>query len=117
VVVQSASASIDASASFDVAVLHILNNAGLRWWREDRTREFAALYEQVLTRANEVVILEHNPVSQDFSDKERSRMIGLADLLQPLFPVLAKRRLSLDLEHAVGDVDTFRNMVLHIKKL
>ncbi len=117
VVVQPASAPIDAAASFDVAVLHILNNSGLRWWREDRTREFAALYEQVLTRANEVVILEHHRVSQDFSDKERARMIGLGDLLQPLFPILAKRRLSLDLEHAVGDVDSLRNMVLHIKKL
>lgn len=117
VVVQQASQPIAATATFDVAILHLLNNAGIRWWRENRTTEFAAVYDQVLTRANEVVILEHNRASGDFSDKERARMIGLGDLLQPLFPILAKRRLSLDLEHAVGDVDTIRNTVLHIRKL
>jgi len=115
-VVQNASQPIDPSASFDVAVLHILNNSGMKWWREDRTSEFRALYESVLGRANEVVILEHNRRSQDFSDKERSRMVGLAELLEPLFPVLAKRRLTLDLEPAVGETDNTRNLVLHIKK-
>jgi hypothetical protein len=117
VVVLNAAQPIDASASFDVAVLHILNNSGMQWWREDRTSEFRALYEHVLTRANEVVILEHNRASQDFSDKERARMVGLGELLQPLFPVLAKRRLALDLEPAIGEVDTARNLVLHVKKL
>lgn len=116
-VVQNASQPIDATATFDVAVLHILNNSGMKWWQKDRTSEFNALYEAVLDRAKEVVILEHNPTSQDFSDKERSRMVGLAELLQPLFPVLAKRRLTLDFEPSSGKVDNARNLVLRIRKL
>jgi hypothetical protein len=117
VTVLNATKPIDPSTSFDLAVLHILNNSGMRWWREDRDSEFRAKYEYVLERAREVVILEHNRASQDFSEKERARMVGLGELLRPLFPVLAKRRLSLGLEPAVGEVDTARNLVLHVKKL
>ena len=116
-VVQNASQPIDPKATFDVAVLHILNNSGMKWWKTDRTTEFKALYEEVLSRANEVAILEHNRRSTDFNDKEKARMVGLAELLQPLFPMLAKRRLSLDLEPAVGEGDQARNFVLHIKKM
>ncbi len=116
-VVQNASQPIDAALQFEVAVLHILNNSGMKWWREDRTTEFKALYEEVLTRAKEVVILEHNRESTDFSDTEKARMVGLGDLLRPLFPILAKRKLSLAIELASGEVDTSRNLVLHIKKL
>ena len=116
VTVLNASQPIDPALSFDLAVLHILNNSGMKWWREDRTREFRALYEQVLALADEVVILEHNRRSPDFSDSERGRMVGLGDLLQPLFPVLAKRRVSLELEPAIGDVDTARNLVLHVEQ-
>ncbi|MCA9517049.1 MAG: hypothetical protein KC635_19035 [Myxococcales bacterium] len=115
-VVQRASEPIDRAATFDVAVLHLLNNSGLKWWREDRDKEFAALYGEVLKRAREVVILEHDRASGDFDDKQRARMIGLGDLLRPLFPLLAKERLALDLEHAVGEGDTTRNLVLHIAK-
>lgn len=116
-VVQSASQPIDAATQFDVVVLHILNNSGMKWWKEDRTKEFKALYEEVLTRAKEVVILEHNRESKDFSDTEKARMVGLGDLLKPLFPILAKRKLSLDIELASGEVDNARNLVVHIKKL
>lgn len=116
IVVQNASKPIDPAASFDLAVLHILNNSGIRWWREDRASEFGALYEEVLGRAKEVVILEHNRDSQDFSERQRARMVGLGELLKPLFPVLAKRRLALDLEFATGEVDSARNLVLRVRK-
>ena len=104
-------------ATFDVAVLHLLNNSGLKWWAADRTVEFRALYEAVLERGDEVVILEHNRASQDFSETERARMIGLAELLQPLFEVLRKRRLALSIEPAAGKTDQIRNLVIHIEKL
>lgn len=115
--VQSAGQPIDAALSFDVAVLHILNNSGMKWWKADRDTEFKALYEEVLERGGEVVILEHNRDSVDFKDSERARMVGLKELLQPLFAVLTKRRLAIDFEHAVGETDQARNLVLHIKKL
>jgi len=114
--VQSASVPIDPAAVFDVAVLHILNNSGMKWWQTDRNSEFKALYENVLGRANEVVILEHNRTSADFSEKERDRMVGLGELLRPLFPFLAKRRLVIDLEPSVGETDSIRNLVLHVRK-
>jgi len=115
-IVQSASLPIDPAVTFDVAVLHILNNSGMKWWQTDRHSEFKALYDNVLGRANEVVILEHNRTSADFSDKERERMVGLDELLRPLFPVLAKRRLVIDLEPSVGETDSIRNLVLHVRK-
>lgn len=115
--VQSAGQPIDPKLGFDVAVLHILNNSGMKWWKDDRDKEFKALYELVLERGDEVVILEHNRDSIDFKESERARMVGLRELMQPLFAVLAKRRLSIDFEHAVGETDQLRNLVLHIKKL
>lgn len=117
IVVQNASQPIDPQLTFDLAVLHILNNSGMKWWQKDRATEFRALYEFVLERASEVVILEHDRTSQDFDTKERARMVGLGELLEPLFPVLAKRRLSLDLEPALGEIDDARNLVLHVRKL
>src|SRR5690606_38390575 len=108
---------IDPALSFDVAVLHILNNSGMRWWQTDRAAEFRALYELVLSRASQVVILEHNARSPDFDNKERARMLGLDSLLEPLFPLLAKRRLALTLEPAVGHQDQARRLVLHVKRL
>ena len=117
VLVQHASVPIDSGASHDVVVLHLLNNSGLRWWAEHRDREFAALYTQALTVAREVVLLEHDRTSGDFTDRQRGRMIGLGELLAPLFPLLARHRLALDLEHAVGESDNLRNMVLHVKRL
>lgn len=114
-VVQNAGAPIPA-ASFEVAVLHILNNSGFKWWKQDRNSEFVALYKEVLERGDEVVILEHNPRSADFDDKDRARMVGLGDLLKPLFEVLAKRSLSMQIEFAVGQTDNTRNLVLHIRK-
>lgn len=116
IVVLNASQPIDEQLTFDLAVLHILNNSGMKWWQKDRATEFRALYDLVLERAGEVVILEHDRTSQDFDTKERARMIGLGDLLEPLFPVLAKRRLSLDLEPALGEIDDARNLVLHVRK-
>ena len=115
--VQNAAQPIDAALQFEVAVLHILNNSGMKWWQKDRGTEFKALYEQVLERGKEVVILEHNRASADFSETEKARMVGIGELLKPLFPILAKRRLSLDLELCVGKTDTARNLVLHVKKL
>jgi hypothetical protein len=115
-VVHKASDPIPAGASPEVAVLHILNNSGFKWWRQDRDAEFLALYKDVLERAKEVVILEHNPTSADFDDKDRARMVGLGHLLKPLFEVLAKRSLSLQIEFAVGQTDNTRNLVLHIRK-
>ena len=102
---------------FDVAVLHLLNNSGIRWWRTDRAQEFRALYEKVLKRASEIVVLEHNRRSVDFSEARRARMVGMAELLQPLFGVLATRRLKLAFEPAIGKTDKTRNFVLHVKKL
>lgn len=116
VVVQNAAQPIDDALSFDAAVLHILNNSGMRWWQADRDAEFRALYDLVLARASDVVILEHNARSPDFTDKERARMVGLDKLLEPLFPLLAKRRLALTLEPAVGHQDQARNLVLHVQK-
>lgn len=115
-VVHKASEPIPAEAKFDVAVLHILNNSGMKWWAADRDKEFGAIYKEVLGRAAEVVILEHNPRSADFTDKDRARMVGLGELLKPLFEELKKRRLALGIEFAVGQTDQTRNLVLHIRK-
>lgn len=116
-VVQSATLPIGDAATFEVAVLHILNNSGMKWWRTDRDSEFKSIYETVLDRGKEVIILEHNLNSIDFNEKEKARMVGIGTLLQPLFPLLAKRRLVLDLEPGMGEKDTTRNLVLHIKKV
>ncbi len=116
-VVQNAGLPIDPALKFEVAVLHILNNSGMKWWKQDRTTEFKDLFEEVLTRGDEVVILEHNRASIDFSETEKARMVGLGELLKPLFPVLAKRRLNLELELCVGNTDSARNLVLRVKKL
>lgn len=115
-VVHKASEAIPADAKFEVAVLHILNNSGMKWWAVDREKEFGAIYKEVLGRGKEVVILEHNPRSADFTDKERARMVGLAELLKPLFDELKGRRLALGIEFAVGQTDQKRNLVLHIRK-
>jgi hypothetical protein len=115
-VVKRAGEPIEAEASFDVAVLHILNNSGFKWWKESRDSEFLAIYREVLERAKEVVVLEHNPRSADFTDKDRARMVGLDGLLKPLFEVLKSRSLSLAIEFAVGQTDDTRNLVLHIRK-
>lgn len=115
-VVHKASEAIPADAKFEVAVLHILNNSGMKWWAADREKEFGAIYKEVLGRGKEVVILEHNPRSADFTDKDRARMVGLAELLKPLFDELKGRRLALGIEFAVGQTDEKRNLVLHIRK-
>jgi len=97
-------------------VLHILNNSGIRWWRGDRAEAFGRIYDRVLARADEVVVLEHNRHSPDFSESERARMVGFAELLAPLFPLLAKGGLTLSVEPAIGHQDQARNLVLHIAK-
>lgn len=117
VAVRKAAEPLDPAARYDVAVLHILNNSGIRWWRgDDRASAFRALYEGVLTRAGEVVVVEHNRSSADFDERERARMVGFAELLAPLFPLLAKRSLALTVELAIGHTDHARNLVLDIKK-
>lgn len=114
--VQNASQPIEPNLEFDVAVLHILNNSGMKWWQTDRNTEFRALFDTVFERSGDVVILEHHRPSQDFSPRDRERMIGLHELLQPVFALLAKRRVVMELEPAVGEVDQRRNLVLRIHK-
>lgn len=102
--------------AFDTAVLHILNNSGFKWWRGERAPAFRALYDAVLGRAREVIVVEHNRMSADFDEAARQKMVGLAELLAPVFELLAKKRVTLALETAIGHQDNTRNLVLHVVK-